>query len=870
MKKTLAWLSIFLLVLTAFTSIPRQSLATNECNNVTYGQKIYWEGSLLKSGQIGKVLILKDTPLYKLSGNSLIKEKTLKAGTSYRIYTFKTNLLGVGGGYYVKRDNNVTYKTPSKAKLQAVKCASTKSNTEQKDQPDNPACKGIVPGQKIKWEDSYLRPGQIGKVYILKDTLLYKASGSRLTASKTLKKGSVYRIYNFKTGLLGVGGGYYVKRDNNIAYKTPSKQKLQAVACASGTAPVIPLHNKKPVNLGPQVFNQSTIAAKAGMDSQGNSYLYVILHGTPTSLAVIDLNSNAVIGVYNLVDSTSAWALDIDQTGTLWVAGTNSGTLYSFNPAFKKLFNHGNVLSSTNDTSIQDIHVNDRYVYGVTAYGANVFKYNKQSQKREFILPTQKYKQYAKSVAVDKANKYLYVSSGAKAELVKWDLENNKKVSILPDQYRNETYVEKMKLVDDRYLFLKLYPSKKAGVYDLVKGSLIKEFSSSSRGFSSKLEQTNEIYYSYESKLYAYDVESGTTRNTNALLPKDTEALSLDFVQLKNEPNTKQLVGLVDNKGSYFLFNPDTNEMTLKQFAVPAQPVNLHLLFESPDRKQLYVNGYMSGGLTQFDTEEKKGIQLNGISQLESATFVNGRMYISAYPKARLTEITNPELPWEQRTTKILVRLKDFGQERIPALTSINNHLYAGTYPQYTSQGGVLLDYNLTTSTYEVYEDYIHNQSIISLLPYDGFVYGGTSIHANYQKAQDGAKFFRFNPSKPGQKELISLPLKATMVMSLIKGPDSNIWGAADGTIFSYNPSTKKFRTVKMLNAISGRYGNARLLVGKDGYIYGTLEEHFFKMDPKTMNYAFIQKSGAKEIAQDYAGNIYFRYLSNLYMYPIK
>jgi hypothetical protein len=856
--------------------VTNTSFANDNCQGIKYGQKIYWDKMELKPGQIGRVSIVKDTILYKLSGSNLVKEKVLKAGTGYRIYNFKTNLLGVGGGFYVVRDNKITYKTPSKKKLQDSACASKKPSSSKPSVPApvviDQSCKGIVPGQKIKWDDTYLKPGQIGRVFIVKDTVLYKLTKSGLKQAKILKKGGSYRIYNFKTGLLGVGGGYYLKRDNRITYKTPSKKKLQDLACAikSPVNKPVPLHNKKTINLGPQVFNQSTIAAKAGMDSKGNSYLYVILHGTPTSLAVVDLNTNDLIGEYKLSDSTSAWGLDIDQSGVLWIAGTNSGTLYSYDPLYKKLVNKGHVVSGTNDTSIQDIFVNEQYVYGVTAYGANVFKYNKKTNKREFILPTQKNKQYAKSVVVDKDNKYLYVSSGSKAEMVQWNLSNHSKVSILPDKYKNETYVEKMKLIDNRFLLTKLYPSEKAGIYDLTNKKYISEFNSASRGFSEKNDQTDEFFYSYEGKLYAYHLTTGTIRDTNAFLPENTEALSLDLVRLKNNTNKNTLVGLVDNKGTYFLFDTQTNEFTLKKFEVPAQPVNLHLLFESPDRKQLYINGYMSGGLTQYDTLEQNGIQLNGISQLESAEFVNGKLYVSAYPNARLTEITNPELPWEQRSTNVLVRLKDYGQERIPALTEHKNHLFAGTYPQFTTSGGLLLDYDLSTKTYKVYENYISNQSIITLHPHGNFIYGGTSIHANYQKAKDGAKFFKFNPAAPGQKQLITLPLKASMVMALMTGPDKNIWGAADGTIFSYNPATNKFKTVKMLPAISGRYGNANLTIGKDGYIYGVLEGRFFKMDPETMQYAFILESGAKGLAQDANGNLYFREYSNLYMYPIK
>ncbi|MEH7482347.1 WD40 repeat domain-containing protein [Neobacillus drentensis] len=878
MKKfALFCLSIILILST--TLLPLRTFAEDLCKSIKPGDKILWDGSELRPGQIGKVSILQETPLVNLAGN---QEKILKKGGSYRIYSFKGDLLGLGGGFYVKRDSKISYSTPSKDKLQAVVCASkpltgkpaNEEKTGSNTATDN-SCEGIKLGQKIFWDGSELRPGQIGRVIILQDTPLITLDGKQ---SKILKKGETYRIYNFKANLLGVGSGYYVARDQKITFKTPSKQKLAAVVCASNqpvlensnevSKPTLSISGKKPVNIGPQVFNTSTIAAKAGMDSKGNAYLYVILHGTPTSLAVVDINTNEIQGVYPLQDSTSASALAVGEDGLLWVAGTNSGNLYSFNPNTKTLKNHGRVLVNANDTSIQDIVVNDKYVYGVTAYGANVFKYNKKTNKREFILPTLKNKQYAKSVALDEKNQYLYISVGSTAELLQWNLGNNSKTTILPAQYKNETYVAKMILID-QYLFTKFYPSEKAGIYDLNSKKYIKEFKMASRGFSAKNEQTNELYYSYEGIILAYNLKTGVFRNTNARLPENTEALSLDLVRLKDNPSQNVLVGLVDNNGTYFIYNPTKNEIAIKKFEAPPQPVNLHLLFSSPDQKKIYINGYMSGGLTQYDPVEKTSIQLNGISQLESAHFANGKMYIAAYPKARLMEIDSDQ-PWDQRVPQLLVKLDHLGQERIPALISHKNHLYAGTYPQYSNKGGLLLDYDLNTKQYRVYEDYIQNQSIITLLPHGGYIYGGTSIHANYQKAPDGAKFFRFNPAHPNNKELITLPLKASMVMSLIQGPDGLIWGAADGLIFSYNPVTKNFKTKKLFSAISGRYGNAKLLIGKDGFIYGTLEDHFFKMNPKTMEYGFILKGGAKELTQDNNGNLYYRYLSNLYMYPLK
>lgn len=283
------------------------------------------------------------------------------------------------------------------------------------------------------------------------------------------------------------------------------------------------------LDLGPQVYNQSTIAAKAGMDNSGNAYLYTILHGTPTSLAVVDLNTNKVIKVIQLQESTSSTAIDIDPSGTVWIGGTNSGTLYSYDPNTKEMINHGHILEGTGDTSIQDIFVNDDYVYGVTAYGANFFRYNIRKNKRDFIQPTEKKKQYAKSVVVDNENKYLFVSTGSTAELFRWNLDNNTKEAILPNKFKNETYIEKMKLIDNQYLFTKFYPSDTAGIYDLSTNKFIKDFQSSSWTFSDKNTQTDEIYYSYNEMLYAYNLNSGTIKNTQTSLPPRIVCLETSF-----------------------------------------------------------------------------------------------------------------------------------------------------------------------------------------------------------------------------------------------------------------------------------------------------------------------------------------------------
>ncbi|WP_197206586.1 S1C family serine protease [Cytobacillus firmus] len=121
MKKLLAVLLVFMVIFGMFT--PSSNAEDKSfCDQFKGIKKIWWDGIELKSGQIGRLTILKDTSLFKLQGEKKVFTRTLKKGEFYRIYAFKPGKLSVGGGYFVDRDVKVSYSTPSKNKLAAVAC----------------------------------------------------------------------------------------------------------------------------------------------------------------------------------------------------------------------------------------------------------------------------------------------------------------------------------------------------------------------------------------------------------------------------------------------------------------------------------------------------------------------------------------------------------------------------------------------------------------------------------------------------------------------------------------------------------------------------------------------------------------------------
>ena len=88
------------------------------------GKKVYWDGLLMKNGQIGKITVKKPINLWKREGGKLVFERILKPGEQYRVYRYDNKFggqYGLGGGYYITNMKGyVEYKTPSKAKLKEL------------------------------------------------------------------------------------------------------------------------------------------------------------------------------------------------------------------------------------------------------------------------------------------------------------------------------------------------------------------------------------------------------------------------------------------------------------------------------------------------------------------------------------------------------------------------------------------------------------------------------------------------------------------------------------------------------------------------------------------------------------------------------
>ncbi|AIE61394.1 WD40 repeat domain-containing protein [Bacillus methanolicus] len=620
--------------------------------------------------------------------------------------------------------------------------------------------------------------------------------------------------------------------------------------------------------IGPQVFNGTALAAAFGKSPDNQPYMYVLQHGTPSALSIINLASGKTEKIFTLENSTSAWGIDVDENQKVWIGGTSSGHLYEYDPQSQNLKDYGNVLKHGRDTAILDLDAAGGRIYGSTAYEGTVFSYIPEIGERIDYDQISKGKQFAKSVYFDDELQSIFIGIGSKAELIRYDIRTKIRYRFLPWEYRNEKYISDIQIVD-QYLFARLDPSHKILVFDKKTLKLLDVIDATSKTISAKSPDGDRVFYTNNGELYAYNYKSKEIVKIKAPL-KGMDAINLGFVELnQKEYPGYTLVGLLSNNGNYFLYNLQTGKFSLEKINLAQLPVTLYTMTENPEKDKIIINGFMSGGLTVYDIETGKTTEIKGISQIESMVFFNNKLFLGTYPKAKLLEIDLPRA-WNSSSIKELQRYSELGQERTTALLGVseNNKLFIGTYPETSTGGGLLSVYDLKTNKAINYENYIPDQSIISLTNLNGFVYGGTTVFANHKKSAENATFFRFPINNPGQKEKIKLPFKATMVNSLInRKNDKTIWGMADGKLFKYEIESGDFDFIEIVPAISGRFKNAKILFGNDGNIYGTVEGILFKANPDTLDVTILKKEGAHDLAIDKYGNLYFRNEADMWKY---
>ena len=163
-------------------------------------------------------------------------------------------------------------------------------------------------------------------------------------------------------------------------------------------------------NLGPLIYKSSAISSKIAANNEGDYFIYYIMHGSPAALVVVDYETKEIVHTFTLEDSKSAWGLDVDENGKLWIGGSVASVLYSYDPNTEEFEKHGSIFSNKSDTSIQDLIVSGNKVYEGSAYGGSLVAYDTETKEIEEFGQIRKRKEFVKAIVADEETGEIFVS----------------------------------------------------------------------------------------------------------------------------------------------------------------------------------------------------------------------------------------------------------------------------------------------------------------------------------------------------------------------------------------------------------------------------------------------------------------------------
>jgi len=83
---------------------------------------VWWEGTKLQKGQIGKVTVLKNTSIVTFKNKKTVVVRKAKRGNVYKVYAIDGKYFHIGNNQYIKNDANIRYKAVPKEKLALLVC----------------------------------------------------------------------------------------------------------------------------------------------------------------------------------------------------------------------------------------------------------------------------------------------------------------------------------------------------------------------------------------------------------------------------------------------------------------------------------------------------------------------------------------------------------------------------------------------------------------------------------------------------------------------------------------------------------------------------------------------------------------------------
>lgn len=633
-------------------------------------------------------------------------------------------------------------------------------------------------------------------------------------------------------------------------------------------------------NLGPQIRKATLMRGAIGRDSDDRPVIYTVVAGAPAIFTIIDIETEQVVKSLPMPDTSGAWSVTMSGDGSVYLGAYNLGLLYRYIPSMDELVNLGHPLSTKDSVLYPMAAGKDGIMYGSTYPTAHLYAYDpaKGSFADYGTMSAQSSgERWTRVTVYDEETHKVYAGVGNVPRLLEYDLATGAKRDLLPAGYENIVSVYDLNIADGR-----LFARKEANnpnetfVIDIESGEQVEvtnadtgessmTFINFSRGISPVSPVANKFYFAGSGGvLFEYDLDTNSYRSTGASIEGAAIAYAYEELNEAGFPGYS-LVGLSGNSGKMFKYNLETGTVKLTDIQVPAEPVNIHEIVKGPDGK-IYTAGYLQGNMGVYTPSSGESLYYEGIGQGEGMTVIHNKLYLGVYPGASIFEYDLSQ-PWnrtnaDQLNPDRLFTLGDINQDRPFGLAGAEdlNKLFVGTVPKNGMLGGALAVYDIEAGgAPEVYPNLIPDQSILSLAYEDGLLYGGTSIHGGQggSPTKSEAVLFIWDAVKKEKVFEVVPAAGKQAITSLHIGPDGNLWGLANGTLFVFDIAERE--VVYSHNAFpraNGRWIDGSMETGTDGHIYATVGGSFFKVDADTKEITVLA-TGVRKLAQDDFGSFY-------------
>lgn len=615
----------------------------------------------------------------------------------------------------------------------------------------------------------------------------------------------------------------------------------------------------------------------------GTPVLWSVTSGNPAHLNAVDPATGEALARLDLPGANGAWAVDNSPDGSVYVGTYGDGRLYRWTRQ-AGVIELGRPIASEN--FIWSVSTDENGIlYGGTYPGGKVFAYDPATgQVRDYgqVVPG---RAYIRSIAASGGK--VYAGTEPSGQLVELDPVTGA-TRLLPTPPGVDPTGKWVYDLDAAggYLYARYgdaFPGL-LGVYDIGAGQWV-DLIQQAHGLNiTPADEQGNVYFVKSGELVRYNPANRSVSGTGVPFVgrvANTRGIGYAELNLPDYPG-RSVVGLLW-RGMMFRYNPTTGARSFVQTTVRGEPIDITALSAGPDGRT-YVGGFLNGGFAAIDPETGGREEFHTFSQSEGMTLHKGRLYIGAYPDARVYTY-DPSKPWNSTeyspspepgpapNPERLFDLKADKQIRPRALVSAGDYLAVGTMPDLGELGGVLAVWDPASGTLVTKQRHVvTDQSIVTLAYRDGIVYGGTSIYSGQSATpptQPEAKVFAWSVAEQRKLwEIVPAAGKPT-VSGLTFDGHGQLWGIAGAEVFAIDVTQQTVTT--RLTYGSSSSGLGRIEFNPiDGMLYGVLAgNEVYRLDPAT-NQKYVLRSGtAAHLAVHPNGDVYFSAGSELFRYDL-